>query len=114
MPIQVYNFSIKVNHSGGNLRCKDKQSAQNMYDNVSDQLGAQQEFITIKDGEDISTIRAKDIMSFGINVYLEQTQEEIKEQAIARINAGNNGYDYPTGQGSALSGTNCGNLLKGY
>lgn len=112
MPVTVYNFNLRVNGSGGAVRCTDKQQAQELYESVASGLASGGEFVEIKSGEDVHQIRAKEISSFGIAANIEFTQEEIKEQQIERIRSG--GYEgYPT-QGCANSGLIGGNILGKY
>src|SRR5690554_6113780 len=99
MPIQVHNIAI----NGSTQRVTSKEEADSLYSQIADGLNSENKFIEIKCGGDVVSMRAEDIRSFGIQTFMEPTQDELRQQQIERINAG---YGYDT------VGAACGESLR--
>ena len=113
MPNQVYYFNVRGKSTGNTQqRVNNEAEAESLYKQFSEAVGKGDEFFEVKVGDDKVTLRTNTIDSFGVQVILEQTPEELKQQAIDRINAGY-GIDSPYGANGTACGTLAGQKLVG-
>ena len=104
MPNKVYYFNVRGKSTGNvQQRVNGESEADALYKQFSEALSSGSEFFEVFVGGDKVTLRTNTIDSFGVQVILEQTPEELKQQAIERINAGYGGEGYGALQGNAIS-----------
>lgn len=85
MPISVYSINVRGREVNGSHRCANKEEAQSIYDQLAVAVNAPEEFFEITLGATKTTARKSSISGFSLSVHMEETPEERKAQAIARI-----------------------------
>jgi len=101
MPIQVYSIQTRGHNMGGSQRCNSKEEAEAIYTTLLDAVNSDKAICELELNGNKTAFRIKDLTSFGLNVHLEETQEEIKARQIAEIERGIN---YPSiGYGNAIA-----------
>lgn len=93
MPTPIYSITVRGRDLGGSHRCNTKEEAQSIYDQLSAAVNDDKEFFEITLGTTVTTARKANIAGFSISVHMEETPEERKQRAIARIES--DSYDYP-------------------
>lgn len=85
MPNPIYSISVRGRDLGGQHRCLSKEEAQSIYDQLSAAVNSKDDFFEITLGTTVTTARVANIAGFSISVHMEETPEERKARAIARI-----------------------------
>lgn len=92
MPIQIYSINTRGHNMGGSQRCNSKEEAEALYATLLDAVNSDKPICEIELNGNKVCFRTKDLTGFGLNVHLEETQEEIKAREIARIEQGYGNY----------------------
>src|SRR5438552_2028888 len=98
MPIQIYSINTCGHNMSGSQRCNSKEEAEGIYATLLDAVTTDKPICELELNGNKTCFRTKDLTGFGMNVHLEETQEEIKARRIAEIEQGNN---YPNALGYA-------------
>lgn len=110
MPNPVYSINVRGKEISGNHRCASKEEAQEIYDQLSKAVNAPAEFFEITLGTTQTMARKASIAGFSLSVHMEETPEERKARAIARIE-----NDMPLNDAYAEKGAVCqGGLIGGF
>lgn len=110
MPTSVYSINVRGREVNGNHRCATKEEAQSIYDQLAAAVNAPEEFFEITLGTTVTTARKSSISGFSLSVHLEETAEERKARAIARIEQQEDGYSNECGAKAMVQG----GLIGGY
>ena len=110
MPTPVYSINVRGREVNGNHRCATQEEAQSIYDQLAKAVNAPEEFFEIELGTTKTTARKSSISGFSLSVHMEETAEERKARAIARIEQQGDDYGNQCEAKSAIQG----GLIGGY
>lgn len=113
MPTPVYSINVRGREVNGNHRCADQAEAQSIYDQLAKAVNAPEEFFEIELGTTKTTARKSSIAGFSLSVHMEETAEERKARAIARIES-NIDHDNPCVEQGYAKNTIGGGLIGGF
>lgn len=85
MPTPIYTINVRGREVSGGHRCESQEEAQKIYDQLAAAVKAPEEFFEIELGTTKTMARKDNISGFSMSVHFEETPEERKARAIARI-----------------------------
>lgn len=110
MPTPVYHINVRGRDIGGTHRCATKEEADELYTKLTTAVNSDQEFFEIELCNQKLTARKSNISGFTLGCTMEETAEERKARAIARIEQQGDNYYNECEPTKALSG----GLIGGY
>jgi HJR/Mrr/RecB family endonuclease len=113
MPTPIYSINVRGREISGNHRCKDQVEAQSIYDQLSAAVKSPEEFFEIMLGTTKTMARKDNIAGFSMSVHMEETPEERKARAIARIES-DIGYETGQCETKLAYANSAGGLIGGY
>lgn len=114
MPTPIYSIQVRGRDMNGSHRCATKEEAQSLYDNLTEAVNSDKEFFELELSGQKVTARKANISGFVLAVHMEETAEERKARAIARIEQQGDSYDSPCVEQGYAKNAIGGGLIGGY